>query len=119
MGLLTQYPREDKPEFNKERIIQEIKDGLQDFPEWVWLTTPEYNFDLMLMRTKIVREEIVNTRNPMSEHKRVVTKSYQIVLGVFVTQEQGQDQAQEYALGQLKIASARQLFNKLKEYHEN
>jgi len=119
MGLLTEHPNQEKPEFNKERIIQEIKEGLEiDFPHWSWLTTPDYEFDFILVTTKSVLEKRVNNINRMMEYENVSTKSYQIARGIFVTEYEGTDHAQECNIGQLNIKSARQLFNKLKEYDE-
>lgn len=114
MGLLTQYPIQENPKFDKERIIQEIKDGLEDFPEWSWLTTPDYEFDFILVRTKTVMEEIINNLNPMSHYQKILPKSYQIALGVFVSQ--GEWNPQECDIEQLHVESSREMFNKLKEY---
>jgi len=118
MGLLTEFLGEQKPEFNKERIIEEIKDGLKSFfPNWSWLTTPDYEFDLILVTTKEIKEEITNNLNPNSENKNVFSRYYQIARGVFITQ-QDVVMPQECNIGQLKIASARELFNRLRKFDE-
>lgn len=112
MGLLTEYPTREDKKFDKEKIINEIKEGLEkDFPDWSWLTTPDYEFDLILIRNKMVREEIVNTQNPMSKYEKVEDKRYQIAYGVFVAQDQDEVFSQDCAVIHIKIESARQIFN--------
>lgn len=114
MGLLTEHPiREDK-KFDKEKVINEIKEGLEkDFLDWNWLTTPEYEFDLILIRNKMLREEIV-IRSEWSKYEKVEDKQYQIAYGVFVTQDDVY--SQDCAVVHIKIESARQIFSTLSKH---
>ncbi len=114
MGLLTEHPVQESPKFDKERVIQEIKEGLEkDFPDWNWLTTPDYEFDLILIRNKMVREETV-IRSQWSKYEKVDDRRYQIAYGVFVTQDEVF--SQDCAVVHIIIESARQIFNILRKH---
>jgi len=85
--------------FNKERIIQEIKEGLQ--PPWAWYKIsermPEYsqdehgkvipNFDIVITRQKEVVEHANLSENVFSATKSVIKSVYSITLGVRVVDE--------------------------------
>jgi len=111
--------------FNKEEIIEEIKEKLPE--PWLWYTigssmdspfNPKY--DLLIIRNKDVREEI-NHHRPFSSFKNTVDSVYSLVLGVnivdrFSTQKKF-DIPEEDALvtAVVEVNSAVTLFNILRD----
>ena len=125
MGILTHRKTNNTPDvkFDKEQVIQDIKEGLKrDFPEWVWFTSPEYAFDLIVMRTKTVNEQITLGGNDWTvEQTKFEQKQYQFVYGVCIRDsfsalyEGGLPDNFNGALI-LVTSSARELFRRLYEH---
>lgn len=113
MGLLTEYREPREPEFDKEQVIYDIKEGLKrDFPEWACFTSPDYEFDLIVMRTKTVNESLTLVGNDWTlEQTKFEQRQYQIVYGVAV----GDSILPEKFNGALVlcVSSARELFKTL------
>jgi hypothetical protein len=106
--------------FDKDDIIDEIKEQLPD--PWMWYTinNSDPKYDLLIIRNKDVREEISHTR-PFSSVKKPIDSVYSIVLGInvvntFSTQKRF-DVSNENALvtAAIEINSSRTLFDIIKE----
>lgn len=115
MGLLTEYQEQEKPKFDKERIIDEIKEGVQKHPKWSWFTTPDYDFDLIVIRSKLINEKIINDMNPNTLYQAIIENTYHIVYGVWVSERSCQEE-QDCDIWQVGVASAKELFNIIKKH---
>lgn len=120
MGILT-VKEHKEIKFDKQKVIEDIKVGLIDFPEWCFFTTPDYRFDFILMRSKPVKEGLEIVGSVWSEvKKKTDAKTYQIVCAVCVG-EKGSYIEDDMPLNfngaaVLFISSPKQLFRKLSEH---
>lgn len=100
--------------FNKEEVIQSIKQQLHN--PWVWYTlgdcmeevdNPKY--DLLIMRNKEVDEK-VNINRPFSMNEFIKKRVYSIVLGIYVVETRSWDRmfdtTNEFVTAAVQVNSA-------------
>lgn len=109
--------------FNKEDIIEEIKEQLPE--PWMWYTISESinsscEYDLLVIRNKNVKEEISHTR-PFASFTNVIDCIYSIVLGVCVVDKFSSQKKfnistdESLVTATVEVNSARTLFDLIKE----
>lgn len=110
-----------KVSFDKEKVIEEIKDMLKDYPDWHVMKVESVTCDLVLMRKVLIQEEITIRDNPFHIYKNINTSIYQVIIGVYMDNEskdydkRTQDQA--LCLTTVQVDSSKALARVLKKYN--
>jgi hypothetical protein len=108
--------------FSKEEVLRNIKKFSSEIV--LWRIIDKFNIlnhpiedenipDIFFVKSININKEISITENPFSHYRRIVPSTYQIIVGVYITQDLEKTEVSTGFWRSINVDSAELLFRKL------